>query len=146
MARINDQEGSTFDAPLDMVWRYLQNPEAHGGAHKGTRNRGMKPINETSFVVSWEQDIDGTWVKFANRITVFPPLGMVAEALEGPLTGTKMFTVYTPHGAKTEISVYADAQSPAGPAHQIEPVLRRAWETAFNEDSAGIREFTAKSK
>jgi hypothetical protein len=146
MARVNDQEGSKFDAPIDVVWKYLQSPEAHGTAHKGTRNRAMKPINETSFVVSWEQDMKGTWVKVANRITVFPPLGMVAEAIEGPLTGTKMFTTYTPHGEKTEVSVYAHVQAPGMPESQLEPMIRGAWEMAFNEDSAGIREFVRSPK
>jgi hypothetical protein len=146
MARINDQEGSTFDAPLDVVWKYLQSPEAHSAAHQGTRNRMMKPVNDTSFVVSWEQDIKGSWVKVANRITVFPPLGMLAEAIEGPMTGTKMFTAYTSQGAKTEVSIYADVQAPGVPEAQLEPMIRDAWERAFNEDSAGIREFTKNSK
>ena len=146
MARVNDLEGSKFDAPLDVVWKYLQSPEAHGGAHKGSRNRAMKPLTDTSFVVSWEQNMGGNWVKVANRITVFPPLGMVAEAIEGPMTGTKMFTVYTPHGSKTEVSVFADAQSSAVPPAQLEPMIRGAWEMAFNEDAEGIREFHQKSK
>jgi hypothetical protein len=146
MARINDQEGSKFDAPLNVIWEYLQSPEAHGGAHKGSRNRAMKPLTDTSFVVSWEQNMNGNWVKVANRITVFPPLGMVAEAIEGPMTGSKMFTVYTPHGPKTEVAIYADMQSAVVPAGQLEPMVRGAWEMAFNEDSEGIREFAKSPK
>jgi hypothetical protein len=146
MTRVNDQEGSKFDAPLDVVWKYLQSPEAHGSAHKGTRNRAMKPINDTSFVVSWEQEMNGSWVKVANRITVFAPLGMVAEAIEGPMTGTKMFTAYTPQGAKTEVSIVADVQAPGMPESQLEPMIRGAWERAFNEDSAGLREFAKSPK
>ncbi len=141
MVRITDQEGSKFEATLEVVWKYLQSPEAHGGAHRSSRNRAMQPINATSFVVSWEQNMNGTWVKVANRITVFPPLGMVAEAIEGPLAGSKMFTVYTPHGAKTEVSVYGDMQSTAMPPAQLEAAVRGAWEMAFNEDSEGIRAF-----
>ena len=146
MVRISDQEGSQFDAPLEVVWKYLQSPEAHGNAHQGSRNRAMKPLTETSFVVSWEQNMNGTWVKVANRITVFPPLGMVAEAIEGPLAGSKMFTVYTPRGAKTEVAVHGDMQSAMLPAPQIEPVVRAAWESAFNEDSAGLKEFAKHSR
>jgi hypothetical protein len=146
MARISDQEGSKFDAPLDVVWKYLQSPEAHGGAHRNSRNREMKPLTETSFEVSWEQNVNGKWVKVANRITVFAPLGMAAEAIEGPMKGSKMFTVYTPHGAKTEISVHGDMVAPGMPADQVEPMIRGAWENAFNEDSAGIREFAKNPK
>jgi hypothetical protein len=146
MARISDQEGSKFDAPLDVVWKYLQHPEAHGNAHKGSRNREMKPLTETSFVVSWEQNMNGKWVKVANRITVYPPLGMAAEAIEGPMMGSKMFTVYTPHGAKTEVSVFGEMQAAGVPPAQLEPTVRGFWEMAFNEDSAGIREFAKQPR
>ena len=146
MARITDQEGSKFDAPIEVLWKYLQDPSAHGDAHRSSRNRAMKPLTDTSFVVSWEQNMNGNWVKVANRITVFPPLGMVAEALEGPMAGSKMFTVYTPHGAKTEVSVYGEMQSPVLPPAQLESAVRSGWEMAFNEDSAGIREFAKRPK
>jgi hypothetical protein len=146
MARMNDQEGSKFDAPLDVLWKYLQSPEAHGRAHRNSRNRAMKPLTDTSFVVSWEQNMNGQWVKVANRITVFPPLGMVAEAIEGPMTGSKMFTVYTPHGPQTEVSIFSDMQSSVVPAAQLEAMVRGAWEMAFNEDSVGIRDFAKNPK
>jgi len=144
MVRINDEEKSLFDAPIDVVWKYLQHPEAHGAAHANARNRTMKPISETSFVVAWEQNMNGNWVKVANRITVFPPLGMAAEAIEGPMTGSRMFTVYTPHGAKTEVAVYGEMQSPMIPPHQLESMVRAAWESAYNEDAAGLKAFSKK--
>jgi hypothetical protein len=144
MVRISDEEKSQFDAPLDVVWKYLQHPEAHGTAHQGARNRSMKPLSDTSFVVSWEQNMNGNWVKVSNKITVFPPLGMAAEALEGPLAGSRMFTVYTPRGSKTEVAVYGDMQSAMLPPAQLEPMVRTAWENAFNEDAAGIRAFAKK--
>lgn len=146
MARLSDQEGSKFDAPVDVIWKYLSDPAAHGGAHRNSRNRSMQPVTDNSFVVSWEQNMNGTWVKVSNKITVFPPLGMAAEALEGPLAGSKMFTVYTPHGAKTEVSVFGDMQSSVLPPGQLEGVVRAAWESAFNEDSQGIRDFAKRSK
>ena len=146
MARINDQEGSKFDAPLEVVWKYLRSPEAHGTAHKNSRNRAMKPLTDSSFVVSWEQNMNGNWVRAASRVTFFPPLGLVTEVIEGPMTGSKMMIVYTPHGPKTEVSIYAEMQSAAVPGPQLEPMVRGAWEVAFNEDSVGVREFAKNSK
>jgi len=144
MVRISDAEGSKFDAPIEVVWKYLQDPTAHGGAHQNSRNRSMTPVSDTSFVVSWEQNMNGTWVKVANKITVFPPLGMAAEMTEGPMAGSRMFTVYTPHGAKTEVAVHGDMRAAGLPENQLEPMVRRAWEMAFNEDSEGIRQFAKK--
>jgi len=146
MGRIDDQEGSKFDATLEILWKYLQHPEAHGNAHRGSRNRAMKPLTDNSFIVSWEQNMNGKWVKVANKITVFPPLGMASEAIEGPMAGSKMFTVYTPHGEKTEVSVFGDMQAAGIPTAQLEPMVRGFWEMAFNEDSTGIREFAKGSK
>jgi hypothetical protein len=146
MARISDQEGSKFDANLEILWKYLQDPAAHGGAHRGSRNRAMQPISDSSFVVSWEQEMNGKWVKVANRITVFPPLGMAVEAIEGPLAGSKMFNVYTPHGNETEVSIFGDMVASGIPPAQLEPMVRGAWEMAYNEDAAGIREFAKSSK
>jgi hypothetical protein len=144
MVRINDEEKSHFDAPIEVVWKYLQHPEAHGAAHQNARNRSMKPLSEDSFIVSWEQNVNGNWVKIANKVTVFPPLGMAAEQLEGPMKGSRMFTVYTPRGAKTEVAVFGDMQSAMAPPGQLEPMVRMAWESAYNEDAAGIRAFARK--
>jgi hypothetical protein len=144
MVRISDEEKSTFDAPVETVWKYLQHPEAHGGAHRGSRNRTMTPVSDTSFIISWEQNLNGNWVKFSNKITVFPPLGMASEQLEGPMAGSRMFTIYTPRGSKTEVTVHGEMVSPTTPPAQLEQMVRSAWENAYNEDAAGIREFAAK--
>jgi hypothetical protein len=144
MVRINDEEKSHFDAPIEIVWKYLQSPEAHGAAHQNARNRTVKPVTESSAIVSWEQNMNGNWVRISNKVTFFPPLGMAAEQLEGPMAGSRMFTVYTPNGAKTEVAVYGEMQSPTVPPAQLEPAVRKAWESAFNEDSAGIRAFAKK--
>ena len=140
----NDPEGSQLDAPIDVVGKYLGDPDAHGNAHANARARSMPPISETSFVVSWRQNVNGHWVKIAHRVTVFPPLGRAAEALEGPRAGSKMFAVYTPKGAMTEVAVYREMRSESVPAAQRESMIRSDWENACTEDAAGLREF-AKS-
>ncbi len=145
MTRISDQEGSLFDAPIEVVWRFLQSPDAHGTSHKGQRNRSVSPTSDTSFVVSWEQNMNGNWVKVANRITLFPPLGMASEAIEGPLAGSRVFTVYTPKGDKTEVSVFGDMHSKLVPESQLEPTVRGAWERAYNDDAEAIRNFAGQA-
>lgn len=143
MVHIKD-EGSHFDAPIETVWKFLQSPPDHGTSHKGQRNAQMKPINETSFIVSMEQDMGGHWVKVANRITIFPPVAMSIEVIEGPMAGTKMVNIYTPKGAKTGIDVYGDFSMAQMPPAQIEAAVRANLETVFNEDSAAIHSFAKK--
>ncbi|HKN06960.1 MAG TPA: hypothetical protein VJ021_05090 [Thermoplasmata archaeon] len=142
MVHIKD-EGSHFDAPIETVWKYL-NADDHGPAHKSTRNQQMKPLSETSFILTQEQNMNGQWVKTSNRITVFPPIAVSIEILEGPLAGSKMINVYTPKGNKTGIDVYGEFVSQQIPAAQLEPAVRGNLETVFSEDSAALKSFSPK--
>ncbi|MCI4363701.1 MAG: hypothetical protein L3K13_05280 [Thermoplasmata archaeon] len=144
MVHIRD-EGSHFDAPLDIVWKYLQADAPHGEAHSPTtRNHKMTPINETSFSLSMERLTNGSWVKEANRITVFPPVALAVEITEGPLAGSKFVNIYEAKGGRTGINVYGDFMSKQIPAGQLEPAVMKNLENAFNEDSAAIKAFAAK--
>jgi hypothetical protein len=143
MAHIEDK-GSQFDASIEKIWAYLQSEDDHGESHKSTRNQVMKPINDTSFLLSMEQNMAGQWVKVENRITLFPPLGIAIEVLAGPMAGSKMVNVYTPKGEKTQIDVYGDFTSSQVPPTQLEPVVRGFLEQMYNEDAAAIKSFAAK--
>jgi hypothetical protein len=145
MVHIRD-EGSHFEAPLDVVWKYIATDSAHGEAHsKTSRNHKMTPENETTFTLSMEQLMNGNWVKVANRITVFPPVALAVEVVEGPLTGSKFVNIYEAKGAKTAINVYGEFTSKQIPAAMLEPAVRQNLENAFNEDSAAIKSFAAKT-
>jgi hypothetical protein len=133
-------EGSRFDGSIETVWRFMNMPEAHGRAHKTTRNSQVKAIGGTTMMVSMERQWRGNWVKVANRVTILPPLGLVTEFMEGPLAGTKTFTVYTPENDRqTRVDVYGDFKSPILGLDEIEKVARSWLETSFNEDAPAIR-------
>ncbi|MGI0155921.1 MAG: hypothetical protein ACREDE_07315 [Thermoplasmata archaeon] len=143
MVHIKD-EGSHFDAPIETVWAFLEDPDAHGRSHQSTRNQSMKPVSENSFTISMEQNMDGQWVKVANRITVLPPVAMTIEVLEGPLAGSKILNVYTPKGSKTGIDVYGDFVSKQIPTAQLEPAVRENLALVFDEDATAIKAFASK--
>jgi hypothetical protein len=145
MVHIQDV-GSHFDAPVDVVWKYLGDSEAHGAAHTTSRFHKMTPVNESTFTLSMEQHLGGRWLKLVNRITVYPPLGMAIEVMRGPLAGSKMINVYIPHGPKTGISVFGEFTSAEIPAMELEAAVRANLETAFNEDNAALRTYTPKKK
>ncbi len=137
-------EGSTFDAPIDVVWKYLQTDVEHGTAHKGRRNQSRKMISENTMEVSWEQEMEGKWVKMGTRLTMLPPVGFSVEPLEGPMAGSKFYNYYTPRGAKTEVTVVGEWNSKVIPAAQLEGAVRENLEKVFNEDTAGLRTFSPK--
>jgi hypothetical protein len=104
----------------------------------------MKPLSETSFVLSMERNMGGHWAKESSRITIFPPLGMAIEILEGPLAGSKMINIYTPKGNRTQIDVFGEFTSSTIPANQLEPAVLANLEGAFNEDAPAIKALASK--
>lgn len=138
MVHIEDM-GSQFDAPIELVWKFLQSPSDHGVSHTNRRNVQGAPDGEHSMRVSWEQEVEGKWVKVANRVTMFPPVAMMVESHEGPLAGSKFLMYYKPNGAKTGVSVVGDFHSPVIPPAQLEPMVLHSLEQAYNEDNASLR-------
>ncbi len=143
MVHIHD-EGSEFDASIDNIWKYLGTPEVHGPAHKSRRNVQVKPVNDNTVHVEFEQQVGDQWVKVRNRVTTFPPVGNAVEMLDGPLGGSKFLTYYTPKGTKTGITVIGEFVSKTLPPAQVEAAALRALETSFNEDNAALKTFKAK--
>jgi len=136
--------GSEFDAPVDVVWAFLQSDTDHGNSHKGRRNFERKPITENTVTLSWEQEIDGNWVKMSNRLTFHPPVGFFVEPTEGPMAGSKFFNYYVPKGNKTAVVVIGDWQSKMIPEAQLEKAVMANLEKVFHEDSAALKEFAKK--
>jgi hypothetical protein len=137
-------EGSVFDAPVDVVWKFLQSDTDPGESHKGRRNLERKQINENTLMLSWEQDVGGQWIRLANRLTFHPPVGFFVEPLEGPMAGSKFFNYYVPKGDKTEVVVVGDWNSKMIPPAQLEKAVMENLEKVFHEDSAGLKEFAKK--
>jgi hypothetical protein len=136
--------GSTFDAPIDVVWAYLQAETDHGPSHKGRRNFERKPVNEKTTMLAWEQDIDGHWVRIASHITFHPPIGFFVDTLEGPMAGSKFFNYYVPQGNKTAVVVVGDWNSKMIPPAQLEVAVMGNLEKLFQEDTAGLKGFSQK--
>jgi hypothetical protein len=133
-------EGGRFEAPIAAVWKFVESPEAHAAAHRSARAYRMKPLGEHVSLVTMEQEWDGTWTRVAQRVTALPPLGVATEVLEGPLAGSRLFQVYTPHGRRTGVDLYGEFVSSRIPRPQLEATVRRFLERIYREDAAALRE------
>lgn len=142
MVHIKD-EGSHFDETLDTVWRFL-GADDHSKSHKGSRNREMKQLDPRTMELTQETEMGGHWVKTRDRITIYRPLGMSIEMLEGPMAGSKFFNYYSSKGGKTEVGVVGDFVSTQIPAAELERTVLQALEHVFQEDQAALRTFSAK--
>ncbi|MDG6994739.1 MAG: hypothetical protein JRN52_02355 [Nitrososphaerota archaeon] len=141
-----EDRGSIFAAPLEIVWKYLFDGEAHDAVHKSTRNPSFKPVSKTSFIYCAERNFNGNWIAESQRLSVFPPLGMSTEWLEGPFAGSKMFYLYSPKGNKTQIDVFGDFTSKTIPDSDLEQSVNKFLEREFNDDAPAIRDYARKTK
>ena len=143
MVHIEDL-GSQFDAPIDVVWKFLQSEEDHGESHSNRRNVQGSMDPEGGMRVSWEQNVQGNWVKVVNRVTMFPPLATMVHSIEGPLAGSKFLMYYKPNGPKTGVNVVGDFHSKMIPPAQLESMVLASLEEAYNDDNKALRTLATK--
>lgn len=73
------------------------------------------------------------------RISMFPPVSIVSELLDGPLEGSTMVYLYSPKGLQTQIDVYGEFTSKTLPANEIESAARARLASEFSEDVPAVR-------
>ena len=143
MAHIEDL-GSQFDAPIDLVWKFLESPADHGTSHTDRRNVQGEPAGENQMKVSWEQEVQGKWVKVENHVTMFPPVAMLVHSKAGPLAGSKFLMYYKPNGEKTGVNVVGEFRSEMIPPAQLEPMVLQSLAHAYDEDNASLKRMAGK--
>jgi hypothetical protein len=139
-------EGSTFDAPIDFVWKYIFGGEGHDSSHKTTRNSKFEKVSDITIIYGSERFLRGKWAPDRMRISMFPPVSVVTEWLEGVLAGSKLVYVYSPQGTKTRIDVYGEFTSKTLPASEVEAAAREFLQTEYDADAPVIRAQASKGK
>ena len=139
-------EGSEFDAPIEFVWKYIFGGEAHDSAHKTTRNPRFKKLSDITIEYASERYLRGKWAPDRMRISMFPPVSVVTEWLEGPLAGSKLTYVNSPVGDKTRIDDYGEFTSETLPTNEVEAAAREFLETEFEADAPAIKAEYLKAK
>jgi hypothetical protein len=81
---------------------------------------------------------DGSMVKHKVRLSMFPPVGVVFETVEGPLKGSTSFQIYTPKGARTGVTVFGEWKSAGMPDAQLQGAVMQFLETVYSEDKANL--------
>jgi hypothetical protein len=139
-------EGSLFEAPIEFVWEYIYGGEGHDAAHQTTRNSKFSKVSEVTFVYGSERLLRGKWLPDQLRISMFPPVSVATEWMEGPLAGSKFVYVYSPHGEKTRIDVYGEFVSKTLAPGEIEATAREFLDSEYADDAPAIRAGYLKSR
>jgi hypothetical protein len=136
--------GSIFDAPLDKVWKLGEAHTKEGNKiHPNTRNNKTEMVDDTTFITSWEEEDmnnDGQTIRIKAKGTIYYPLGMAFDILEGPFSGSKFFNYYKPidnNNNKTSVNVIGDFRSSTiSDEEQLKSVVNSFLEKVYNEDVA----------
>ena len=129
-----------FDAPIDKVWKYVNNQE---GNHRHETIPSMRLLEQKGNVAEFEAETkgpDGKLQKETWKFVFNPPYGYDFEALAGPQKGTRHTHTYIPAGDKTKVIVLGDFQfqGVTDPA-QAEKMALQYLERVFNEDNATLK-------
>ncbi len=135
--------GTVYDAPIEVLWEFiLDGGEIHGGAHHATlRNFEGKDLSPTCFEASYEVLRGGEWRKSRSRTTLYPPVGKVAEQLEGDYAGSVLLWQYWPIGKRTRVDVWAHLRSDVLSARELRAQWRESLTNAYEEDVAVLPKF-----
>jgi hypothetical protein len=127
-------EGSELDMPLEMLWEYLPSD-----SHKHSAKLISREVQGNVVTLTSERDVGGKAVRSKLRMTMFPPLGVVQEHLEGPTAGSKVFTFYARKGNKTSVTVVGDYKMAGASEEDARKAIMQMLERSFNEDVATIK-------
>jgi hypothetical protein len=141
-----EDRGTVLDAPLEVVWDFLQKDEEfHPKAHATTlRNVKWKDLSEVTGIIRCEVDDGDGWRKMVARLTTIRPAVRVVEELEGPYAGSKMVFLYSPRGRKTAVDVLCYMRSSELSPQEIKRKQLRTFASAHAEDVPYLRRFARK--
>ncbi len=127
-------EGSEFNMPLERLWEYLPSE-----THKHSAKVISRELQGNVLTLTSEREVDGKAVRSKLRITMYPPLGIVQEHLEGPTAGSKVFSYYTRKGNKTAITVVGEYKMAGASDESTMKAVKQMLERSFDEDVATIK-------
>ncbi len=133
---------TVYDAPIDLLWEFMNDGEIHGGAHHPTlRHFEGKDLSPTCFEAKFEAMRGGKWRKMRSRTTLYPPVCKVAEHLEGDYAGSIMLYHYWPVGKRTRVEIWARLRSNVLSARELRAHYRETWAHAYKEDIVVLPRF-----
>lgn len=129
-------EGSTFKAPIDKVWKLNMSEGNH--SHPSLKNASSE-MDGGHPILSYETLApNGNWVQNRVKLSLLPPVGVSFETIEGPMTGSKSFQYYTPKGNETGVTVVGNWVSPGVSDELVRTTVIGFLETVFKEDQANL--------
>ncbi|MER5176072.1 MAG: hypothetical protein ABJB76_00815 [Candidatus Nitrosocosmicus sp.] len=145
MVFIEDKAG-IFDAPIDKVWKLAQAHFTDGSKiHPSAKNVVTEMLNEQTFTNNWDEEINGQIVMIKVKGTIFYPVGVAFEMIEGPFAGSMYFIYYVPRDDNnTNVVVVGEFRSisidpTVGDEERLRSIVLSMFEKVFDEDCAYLK-------
>ncbi len=141
MVQVKDD--GVFDAPVDRIWKYLNDPNPGIHSHRAIVSARTLEQKGTSMTQEWEmRNPDGkTTRKETWRMTFSPPTGMQMESLAGVSKGTKYSNNYTPMGNRTKVEVAGEFRMQGLDDIATKQMALQFLAQVFEEDQANLRNY-----
>ena len=138
MVHVSDE--GVFDAPLEKIWRYLNDDKGH--QHSSAKMSKVIDQSDKGMTAEFEvKNPDGSWRKETWKMGFNPPKGFSLEVTSGPMKGTKHTHTYTPMGNKTKVVVEGEFIAQGMDDASLKKAALRNLELVYNEDSANLRSY-----
>ncbi len=128
-------EGSTFKASLDKIWKLNLSEGQHN--HPSLKNLRSEQ-SEGGMILTYDVDMGSKLATVRTKLTPLPPLGLFFDILDGPFAGSKSLQYYTPKGKETGVTVVGEWKSSAMPDDQLKKAVMGFLQTVFDEDQANL--------
>lgn len=137
-----EDRGAVYDAPLEVVWDFMEDDTFHPKAHSAeVRNFEEKALSEFTTLLSYERRNGRRWEKKVCRMTTIRPVARIQEDLDGPYAGSKTVFLYTPRGERTVVDVFGYVKSAELTPLEIKRERKKTWANAYSEDLPYFRRF-----
>jgi hypothetical protein len=137
-----EDRGAVYDAPLEVVWDFMNDETFHPKAHTAVvRNFEEKALSKITTLLSYERRKGNRWVKMVCRMTTIRPAVRIQEDLDGPFAGSKTVFLYTSRGERTVVDVLGYVRSSEMTPAEIKRERLKTWANAYSEDLPFFRRF-----
>jgi hypothetical protein len=137
-----EDRGAVYDAPLEVVWDFMNDEIFHPKAHRAVvRNFVERALSEVTTLLSYEFRDGGRWEKRVCRMTTIRPAARIQEDLHGPYAGSTTVFLYTPRGDRTVVDVFGYGQSSTLTSAEFKRGRKKMWANAYSEDLPYFRQF-----
>lgn len=141
MVRVRDD--GVFDAPLEKIWRFLQ--DTTHGTHEHRTIRATRVLDQKGNVVTQEAEVlnpDGKGThKESWKFVMNPPKGWDMEYLDGPMKGTRHAHTYTSMGDRTKVEVDGEFHIHGMDDESTKRAILDYFAEVFQEDSNSLKKY-----